>query len=664
MARKKKQEVILLHGNSQFNMAAAEAVSLKQGELVIEHGDEGVKLHTLDKDATALGTFITETAIDAKIASFETNKVNTVAARVETLETVVGDENKGLVKGVADNAAAIEDIQAVLGLDGEAGTTISGRLDALEGLVGDAESGLVKDVDALQTIVGDAESGLVKGVADNAAAIEAQGEEIEAIQNALGLKEGAEGTIAGRLEAVEGVAAENAQDILALEGVVGDANGGLVKDVAELKADLNTETTGIKDRLEAVEGKAGDNATEIKKLQDELNGTTGENAVVGIKDRLTAVEGKATDNATAIGQNKTATENNAAAIAALDKTVNGYMPEGEGAEFQKGLVDKVADNTAAIETLGQEAAKNLKDAIEKLDLTATDDEKAVTKYVSYVEQVDGQVSATYATLDAENVAFTPAEPAGTLSGIATVKAALDALNAKDVVLAGEIDDVDARIDAILGSDKAAADGTQKTIRTIAAEEIAAQLIPENAADALNSLQEIAAWIQEHPEDAAAMNADITELQTILDGYVTVTTDDEGKEVITVSTVKTDIKRLDDKDVELNNAITALTKTVTDNQAAVADYTVNGKKVSENPVLSAADIKMTTVVGETEATEQTVQAAVAKVQANLEAAKEDLAKEIAAIDVQGGEGVQVNKAGSVYTVNITKIDAGSYDDVEE
>ena len=63
---------------------------------------------------------------------------------------------------------------------------------------------------------------------------------------------------------------------------------------------------------------------------------------------------------------------------------------------------------------------------------------------------------------------------------------------------------------LVGSD------TGKSIRTIANEELAAQLVPENAAASLDTLTEIAAWIQSHPGDAAAMNAAITALQNKVD----------------------------------------------------------------------------------------------------------------------------------------------------
>ena len=77
--------------------------------------------------------------------------------------------------------------------------------------------------------------------------------------------------------------------------------------------------------------------------------------------------------------------------------------------------------------------------------------------------------------------------------------------AKNEAVSAAKEYADGKISAIVGSD------TDKTIRQIANEELAAQLIPDEAADSLDTLQEIAAWIQSHPEDAAAMNNDIAEL---------------------------------------------------------------------------------------------------------------------------------------------------------
>ena len=87
----------------------------------------------------------------------------------------------------------------------------------------------------------------------------------------------------------------------------------------------------------------------------------------------------------------------------------------------------------------------------------------------------------------------------------------------------------ADVDTLIGSD------TGKSVRTIANEELAAQLIPESAQESLDTLAEIAALIQEHPDDAATMNAAITKLNGIVagiggeeDDYATVIAAIEGK----------------------------------------------------------------------------------------------------------------------------------------
>lgn len=85
------------------------------------------------------------------------------------------------------------------------------------------------------------------------------------------------------------------------------------------------------------------------------------------------------------------------------------------------------------------------------------------------------------------------------------------------------------VDTLIGSD------TNKSVRTIANEELAAQLIPEGAQESLDTLTEIAQWIQDHPGDAATMNAAISKLNTIVagiggeeDDYATVMAAIEGK----------------------------------------------------------------------------------------------------------------------------------------
>lgn len=64
------------------------------------------------------------------------------------------------------------------------------------------------------------------------------------------------------------------------------------------------------------------------------------------------------------------------------------------------------------------------------------------------------------------------------------------------------------------------DDTNKSARTIANEELAKQLIPETAKESMDTLAEIAAWIQSHPDDAAAINSELTAVKnkvTALEG---------------------------------------------------------------------------------------------------------------------------------------------------
>lgn len=103
-------------------------------------------------------------------------------------------------------------------------------------------------------------------------------------------------------------------------------------------------------------------------------------------------------------------------------------------------------------------------------------------------------------------------------------------------------DLDTALKAVLdakasGADLATLIGTDtgKSARTIANEELAAQLIPESAKDSLDTLTEIAQWIQDHPDDAAAMNTAIAKLNGIVagiggedDDYATVMAAIEGK----------------------------------------------------------------------------------------------------------------------------------------
>lgn len=80
----------------------------------------------------------------------------------------------------------------------------------------------------------------------------------------------------------------------------------------------------------------------------------------------------------------------------------------------------------------------------------------------------------------------------------------------DTALVERIDGIDGKVTTLVGAD------ANKSVRTIANEELAKQLIVEGAKESLDTLAEIAAWIQAHPDDAAAMNEAIEALELKVD----------------------------------------------------------------------------------------------------------------------------------------------------
>ena len=100
---------------------------------------------------------------------------------------------------------------------------------------------------------------------------------------------------------------------------------------------------------------------------------------------------------------------------------------------------------------------------------------------------------------------------------AAIAALVEYVLAKKTIIDNNIAGEAAKIATLIGSD------TAKSVRTIANEELAAQLIPSSAKESLDTLQEIAAWIQDHPDDASAMNQAISDLSALVGELPSTTT---------------------------------------------------------------------------------------------------------------------------------------------
>ena len=294
-------------------------------------------------------------------------------------------------------------------------------------------------------------------------------------------------------------------------------------------------------------------------------------------------------NELANGQVKTNTE----AIA----TLNG------GANTEGSVAKAVADAKAGLETkisavdakavAAQTAADNAKNAADAVDAK-----------VGVVPEGSTVMTEIQKVKDA---AYNDAEVRG------LIKTNADNITA----LTGRADAVEGKVSTLVGEDAG------KSARTIANEELTKQLIPEGAKESLDTLQEIAAWIQNHPDDASAMNAAIAALKTKVGDI---------PEGATATTVVAYIKELVDAEkvratgVEsgLDTRVNAVEAKLGDGEGSVSKQIEAAVKVETDARIaadSALDGKITTA-----------KAAADKAQGDVDALKDVVATKAAASDV--------------------------------
>lgn len=212
--------------------------------------------------------------------------------------------------------------------------------------------------------------------------------------------------------------------------------------------------------------------------------------------------------------------------------------KGYATTIAEGADDTTVPTTkAAKDYIDQKVSDVVAGSIDGLGALASKDQVAETDLAADLAQkLNGKAEQT--ALEAEVARATAAE----------------GQNANDIdALEGRMDTAEGQITTLVGTDSG------KSVRAIANEELAAQLIPENAQESLDTLAEIAAWIQSHPDDASAMNAAIAALQAILDGIG----DTESGEKATVVAYVTDaIAALNIGDYAKASDLTALADRVT------------------------------------------------------------------------------------------------------
>lgn len=489
-------------------VAASAGTGLTEPVVMVKIGEDGVKTFkdlgwsfyakasdviAAAKSESALTTFINNVIKDAGIATNEAltalaNRVTNAEGDIDALETKVGDRAVATQISDAITALKLADTYAAkVHTHTKADITDFAHTHAMTEVTGLTDA--IADAKKAGT---DAATELGTYKVTNDAAVKANTDAITAINNeTTGILAQAKTYADGKDAAIAAAkkAGDDAQaDVDALETKVGTvpADKTVVQMISEAQAAATYDDTQIKkdikantDAISVLEGYVGGEnvSTQIQTAITNLNLPTtyeAKGAAAAVKTELVGKDTDNADSATIVGAKKYADGLNTA----MDTRVDAL----EAAIGEGGSVGAQID--AKIQTLDVE------------------DTAVAGQYVSAVSETDGKITVTRAALPDYTEVYDAKGAAA--QALTDAKSYADGLN---TAMDTRMDSAEGKLTTLIGSD------ADKSVRTIANEELAAQLIPENAAESLNTLQEIAQWIQDHPGNASAMNAAIEALQT-------------------------------------------------------------------------------------------------------------------------------------------------------
>ena len=293
------------------------------------------------------------------------------------------------------------------------------------------------------------------------------------------------------------------------------------------------------------------------------------------------------------------TGENYAALQSKDKNTfyyidNKYLYLGDillsNGEDIAGAISRIAVNEASIKTLQDEL-----DAL--VDPDGTGGGSISTQINTLRSDLTALINENTAAIEAEKTRATNAE-SQLSTDLTNVQNQLNglsgAMSSMNTDLSGKITDLTSRVSAnetnidaqstklsaLIGGDE------NMTVRAIAAAELAKQLVPENAQESLDTLEEIAAWIQAHPSDASEMNEQIQANKNSIDGMSSA-----------ISSHTTDIQGLKDQFASITAADTGILKQAkdyTDAQLLPVQNQVTANKTSIEALLERVGANETAI----------------------------------------------------------------------
>lgn len=454
-------------------VAATAGTGLEEPVVMIKIGEDGVKTFkdlpwnfyakasdviAAAKSESALTTFINNVIANAGIATDAslkalTNRVGTAETDIDSLQGLVGDT--AVATQITDAIAALK-LSETYEAKGEAAkvqTALNNYKDSNDAVIAGIKTGdVINDFKSVET-----ELGKKQVAGDYATKTEAQGyadAKDDAIAAAKKAGDDAQADV-NTLKAKVGTVPDDKTVVQ----MISEAQTAATYDDAKVKADIKTNA----DDIDALQTLVGDTAV----------ATQITNAVTQAKTDLVGADADAGTASTIKGAKKYADGLNTAMdtrVAALETAV------GEGGSVSAQITAEIA----------------------KLDKK---DEAVAGKYVSAVSEEDGVITVVRADLPDYTETYAAKKHTHAIADVTDLQTTLDSKAA-----ASDVTTLTGKVTTLVGED------ANKSVRTIANEELAAQLIPEGAKDSLDTLQEIAAWIQKHPDDASAMSAAITALE--------------------------------------------------------------------------------------------------------------------------------------------------------
>ena len=474
-------------GFSESNTIASAMKSAKDDISNLKSSASSYYDKALQKISATAGTYVTVTVggktgipnagVQGLTIGVNTGKVSDNASALAVASDVKSyvDNQVGAVNDKLGTAfTSTNTVQKVVGT-GFTGSDLTTEISELKNLTGDTESALqaisasTKEVDALGNV-------LIK-VSEKKGSAGKHYQEI-----GIGVRTGSTSTGTQGLATASDVYASINSAKSTLIGAQGNASSkdtiwGAKKYAEEKIAAVKIGVTGDSYVTATTTGHnitiSTDAATVISSVTE-----TGKVAdAKGVKDYVESVK---TALKTDYDSKDTALENK---ITTINNTI------GTGFTATSTITDSVNALDGRIDKLEAISAAT-KSALQKVEASP---KAGDSKYITFTNSVEGTTGKVVADIIIGSVAKN-----GSGDGLADAAAVRTRLDNVENDLSG----VSGKVVTLIGNDSG------KSVRKIANEELAAQLIPDGAKESLNTLQEIAAWIQSHPDDASAMNSKI------------------------------------------------------------------------------------------------------------------------------------------------------------